>query len=117
MKIENLMHWQWGSYAQNHATKINLLIHLIAVPAFIIANAWLLYATIRLDVVGVSVSTSAMLVSVGLQGFGHDREPIPPAPFSSVGNAAARIFLEQWITFPRFVASGGWLRSYRDAHR
>jgi hypothetical protein len=23
--------------------------------------------------------------------------------------------LEQWITFPRFVLSGGWWRAWRDA--
>jgi hypothetical protein len=26
-----------------------------------------------------------------------------------------RIFFEQWITFPRFVLSGGWLRALRSA--
>jgi len=25
----------------------------------------------------------------------------------------ARIFLEQWITFPRFVLSGGWYHAWR----
>jgi hypothetical protein len=54
-------------------------------------------------------------VSIALQGRGHRGEPVPPVPFSSSGNALARIFLEQWITFPRFVLSGGWSRALRGA--
>jgi hypothetical protein len=27
----------------------------------------------------------------------------------------ARLLLEQWISFPRFVLSGLWLRAYRVA--
>jgi len=30
-------------------------------------------------------------------------------------NALTRIFAEQFITFPRFVLSGGWGRAYRAA--
>jgi hypothetical protein len=31
-----------------------------------------------------------------------------------VGNAISRIFLEQWVTFPRFVLSGAWMRAWRS---
>jgi len=27
----------------------------------------------------------------------------------------SRIFVEQWITFPRFVFSGGWSRNLADS--
>jgi hypothetical protein len=30
-------------------------------------------------------------------------------------NAVARLFLEQWITFPRFLLSGGWSRALRTS--
>ena len=29
----------------------------------------------------------------------------------------SRFFAEQWITFPRFVLSGGWQTNYRAASR
>ena len=56
-----------------------------------------------------------MALSMALQGRGHQREPVPPVPFSGAGNAIARIFLEQWITFPRFVLTGGWWRALRQS--
>ena len=54
------------------------------------------------------------LSPVALQGRGHRKEPVPPEPFTGLGNALSRIFLEQWITFPRFVLSGGWLRALHE---
>jgi hypothetical protein len=54
-----------------------------------------------------------MAVSMALQGRGHRGEVNPPVPFSGAGNALARIFLEQWITFPRFVLTGGWWQAFR----
>jgi hypothetical protein len=54
---------------------------------------------------------AAMIVSVILQGRGHKIEVNPPEPFTGPKNAVSRIFLEQWVTFPRFVLSGGWRRA------
>ena len=56
-----------------------------------------------------------MAVSMILQGRGHKGEAVPPAPFSSPANALSRIFLEQWITFPRFVLTGAWWRALHAA--
>jgi hypothetical protein len=55
-----------------------------------------------------------MALSVALQGRGHRQEPVPPAPFTGPLNAVSRIFLEQWVTFPRFLFSGGWFRALRQ---
>ncbi|MDO8388550.1 MAG: hypothetical protein Q7T13_19415 [Polaromonas sp.] len=35
-------------------------------------------------------------------------------PLLLVGNAVARIGLEQWMTLLRFVFCGGWLRAWRQ---
>jgi hypothetical protein len=56
---------------------------------------------------------TGMVLSIALQGRGHKREAIPPDPFTGPGNAIARIFLEQWVTFPRFLLSGGWSEAFR----
>ncbi len=113
MNSDNLLAWQWKSYPQYHAARLNLLIHLVAVPVFLVANAGLIVAALSTSVVGMALCVLFMLVSVGLQGFGHDRESKAPVPFSNFPDAVARILLEQWVNFPRYVLSGGWIRAYR----
>ena len=46
-----------------------------------------------------------------MQGIGHKREAEPPVPFDGPGDFLARVFVEQFFTFPRFVLTGGWLRN------
>ena len=47
------------------------------------------------------------------QGRTHRLERTAPSPFRGPGDVVARIFAEQWFTFPRFVASGGFARAWR----
>jgi hypothetical protein len=53
--------------------------------------------------------------SFAVKGRGHALEPERPIPFVAPVNALTRIFAEQFITFPRFVLSGGCGRAYRMA--
>jgi hypothetical protein len=55
----------------------------------------------------------AMGTSAGRQGRGHRREREAPAPFAGPGDFLARFLAEQWVTFPRFVLSGGCYRNLR----
>jgi hypothetical protein len=34
-------------------------------------------------------------------------------PFDGAGDVVSRLLVEQWVTFPRFVLSGGWGRNLR----
>lgn len=113
MSVIELLKWQWSGYAQYHGSRANLLLHIAVVPVFLAGNFGLLIALAAQSVMLGLLSLVAMGVSVALQGRGHKLEENPPAPFTGAGNAIARIFLEQWITFPRFVLSGGWLRALR----
>jgi hypothetical protein len=54
-----------------------------------------------------------MALPIVLEGRGHKLEQNPPEPFTSVLNAVGRLYFEQWITFPRFLLSGGWYRALR----
>lgn len=111
MNLSELLLKQWEGYPRVHRSRVNLLIHSVAVPLFwagtlgavtaLLSRVWLLAA----------VSLAAMALSVVLQGYGHKRERVPPEPFTGPANALSRIVLEQWITFPRFVFSGQWLRA------
>lgn len=115
MKLNELLHWQWQGYPRNHQARLNLLLHVILVPLFLVGNIALVVGVVRLSWGSVLAGIAATVVSIALQGRGHKAEVNPPEPFTSVGNALLRIFLEQWVTFPRFVLSGGWLRALRSA--
>ena len=108
-----LLQWQWSDYPAKHRDRTNLVLHIVAVPLFDVA-------TIAL-IVGVAggAGRAALLALVGmaaalfLEGRGHRRERETPTPFAGPIDFASRFFVEQWITFPRFVLSGGFTRNLR----
>jgi hypothetical protein len=110
-----LARWQWEGYANFHQSPRNLLIHVVAVPLFLLGNVIVLVGVLALSwwiaLVGVLVSAGAFAA----QGLGHKSEPFAPIPFSSFGNFVGRLFVEQWWTFPRFVLSGGWAHNLKAA--
>ena len=108
---QGLLAWQWDGYARYHQSRANLLMHIVLVPLFLAGNVALVVGALRLDWVETVVGAACMGVSIALQGKGHADEPVPPVPFSGPANALSRIFLEQWVTFPRFVLTGGWWRA------
>ncbi len=113
MGISELLRWQWDGYPTYHQSRANLLLHIVVVPLFWVGNIGLVVALFSLSWLLALVSIAAMVVSVALQGRGHAQEEVPPVPFSSPANAVSRILLEQWISFPRYLLSGGWLRALR----
>lgn len=115
MTALELLAWQWEGYARFHRSRANLLMHILLVPLFLAGNLALVVGIMRLDWLEAAVGASCMASSMILQGRGHAGEHEPPVPFSSPANALSRIFLEQWITFPRFVLTGAWWRALRAA--
>ena len=114
MNITELLRWQWEGYARVHRSRTNLLIHIVVVPLFVLGNTGLIVALLEKSVALGAVSLATMIVSVALQRRGHKQEQVPPEPFTGPANAISRIFLEQWVTFPRFVISGKWFRAFRS---
>jgi type IV secretory pathway TrbD component len=108
--------WQWADYARYHQSLRNLLVHIVAVPLFLIGNLaavlGLLFLAWGVAIAGVVLSAIAFAV----QGLGHKTEPVPSVPFSGPANVVGRILVEQWVTFPRFVLSGGWSRNVHAAY-
>jgi hypothetical protein len=105
----NWLRWQWEGYPEFHRAKVNLWIHLVAVPWF----SFSAFGVVASLLAGQWMIAGASLLSMGAafgQGFGHNREDEPAIPFSGVGDAFARIFAEQFITCPRFVLSGAGAR-------
>ncbi|MEO8249253.1 MAG: terminase [Burkholderiales bacterium] len=115
MSATELPRWQWEAYPRYHRSLGNLLLHIVLVPLFLVANVALVAALIRGSWLVALVAAGAMVASIALQGRGHRFEALPPEPFTGPGNAVLRIFLEQWVTFPGFVLRGGWLGALRNA--
>jgi len=115
MGISQLLRWQWEGYPKYHQSRPNLLIHIVAVPLFLLGTVALVGAVAELSLLLLAVALGCILVAVALQGLGHRLEPVPPEPFSGPLNFVSRLFFEQWVTFPRFVFSGGWLAALRKA--
>jgi hypothetical protein len=115
--VAELLRWQWDGYAQYHRSRLNLLIHIVAVPLFLIGTVGFVAALFQESLVVAVIYAVVMVIAIALQGRGHKQEQVPPEPFTGPANAVSRIFLEQCVTFPRFVLSGGWFRALREASR
>src|SRR5215471_12381103 len=109
-----LLAWQWSLYPRGHRNRLNLTVHALTEPLFVLGTCAVLLAPIlgawSLAVLGVA----GMVTTVILQGRTHKLERSPPAPFLGPLDVVARLFLEQWITFPRYVLSGEFARAWRD---
>ena len=117
MSMNELLRWQWQGYSRYHQSRANLLIHIVAVPLFLGGTIALLLAVAELSLIACALAVGCIVVAIAFQGHGHRLEPVPPEPFSGPVNFVARVLLEQWVTFPRFVLSGAWraaLRGHRE---
>jgi hypothetical protein len=94
-----------SDYARFHQNRKNLLIHILAVPLFVVClvtSVWLLVSGQYLSALLWFLGT---VLSLALQGVGHKLEPVPPEPFHGPLNFLQRILLEQFYRFWVFVLS------------
>ena len=98
--------WQWADYDRFHQDRGNLIVHCVAVPLFWAGLVALIVAAVQGSWPWALAGLVAAVVSLAAQGRGHRREANPPIPFSSPGNAVARLLVEQLVTFPRYLLSG-----------
>ena len=73
MSVSQLLKWQWGGYPRYHCSRANLLLHIVAVPLFIVANVTAVVALAERAWLVAALAIAAMVVSVALQGRGHRR--------------------------------------------
>ena len=114
-RVSELLAWQWRGYATYHRDRRNLLVHIVAVPLFLAASVLLALGVVRLSAAPIVGGLVGVALSVMVQARGHRLERTPPAPFTGPANLIGRLVLEQWVTFPRFVVTGAWWRSFRAA--
>jgi hypothetical protein len=108
---DGLLAWQWKNYPDAHRDRLNLVLHVITAPLFIAGTLAVLVAP-WVGWLLLPAGLGAMAAALGIQGRGHRREANAPVRFASVADAIARLFVENWVTFPRFVLSGGLVRSF-----
>jgi hypothetical protein len=110
---QGLLAWQWSLYRDGHRDRRNLALHLATVPMFLAGTlaipAGIVLGPWWLSIVGLA----GMVAAIAAQGRGHRGEAVAPVPFRGPGDVIARLFVEQWITFPRYVLSGGLARAWR----
>ena len=102
-------------YAHVHAHRTNLLIHLAAVPLFILAHVGLVAAISHRKPLSALTCVVVAVASLGLQRKGHALELQAPEPFSSGWNFATRLYTEQFYTFPKFVLSVEFQKNWLGA--
>jgi len=109
-----LLDWQWRNYSRNHRDPANLLIHMIGVPMFIAGILAFATQALRAQWFGAAFALVVAVAAFAVQGIGHKRERVAPEPFAGPGDFVARVFAEQFITFPRFVLMGQWARNLAE---
>jgi hypothetical protein len=112
---ERILSWQWSLYADGHRDRRNLALHAATVPLFMAGTLLLVAAAPLVSAWAALAGVAAMAGAMAAQGRGHRGEVVAPVPFAGPADVLARIFLEQWVTFPRFVMTGGFARAWRSA--
>ena len=110
--LEDLLNWQWSDYANKHARRANLLLHLLVVPWFWM-GALLVCSTPFTSLWEALLGVLLIGLSLSARGRGHCLEGEAPAPFNGPLDAATRLLAEQFFTFPRYLLTGGWWRAWR----
>jgi hypothetical protein len=108
-----LLDWQWSDYSVKHRSRTNLLLHIVAVPLFQVGSVVLVGTALARSGVGMGQGGLGMVGALIIQGRGHRGEREAPVPFAGAADFVSRFVVEQWVTFPRFVLSGGWRRNLK----
>ena len=112
MSFPALVSWAWRETPPVHKNAANLLIHLFAVPLFVVGNV-LLVAGVVFDLWLPIAAILCIVVSLALQKFGHSLEENLVPPFAGPRDFLRRIYAEQFCNFWRFLLSGQWYASFK----
>ena len=111
MSFSELLAWAWRETPPLHRHRANLLIHLFAVPLFVIGHGLVVVGIFK--PLFIPVALLCIAVSLVLQKFGHSREQTSVPPFTDFRDFARRLYAEQFCNFWRFLFSGQWHASFK----
>jgi uncharacterized membrane protein YGL010W len=112
MPLGELVAWAWRETPPVHRSTGNLLIHIVAVPMFVVGHA-LLIAAIAANRWLLVAGIGFIVLSLTLQRLGHAMELQAVHPFAGPRDFIRRLYVEQFYNFWRFLFSGGWFASLR----
>ena len=78
----NLPAWQWRTYPHNHQDPTHQVLHLIAVPLFIVAFLLMVSGVFSLDLASIAIGVIGLLAALGLKHHGHRLAAQACEPFS-----------------------------------
>jgi hypothetical protein len=114
MSFSELLAWAWRETPPVHKNVTNLVIHIFAVPLFVVGHIFLLAAVVLVWWLAI-VGLLCIIVSIALQGFGHSLERQQVPAFTGSRDFVRRLYAEQFCNFWRFLFSGQWYSSF-SAH-
>lgn len=112
MSFPELLSWAWRETPPVHKNRTNLLIHIVAVPLFVLGHV-LIVAGILGNPWWFVVGIPGVAVSLAAQKFGHSLEGDRVPPFTGTKDFLRRMYAEQFCNFWRFLLSGRWYASVR----
>jgi len=112
MSFPELLSWAWRETPPVHKNSTNLLIHIVAVPLFVIGHI-LLVAALLVSPWFLLVAVLCVATSLAAQNLGHSLEQNQVHPFTGPRDFLRRIYAEQFCNFWRFLLSGGWYASFQ----
>ena len=119
MSFADVIERQWHGYEDRHRNRNSLLLHIVAVPVFwietfqAVGGLFLLLLGVPGAFAMVFWAAVIMAASLFAQEIGHKMEAAAPEKFTDAADFALRVAAEQYVNFPRFVLTGGWLRNLR----
>ena len=111
MTFSELLAWAWKETPPVHKNTANLIIHIFAVPLFVIGHVSLIagvFINLWISVIGFT----SIVVSLVLQSFGHSLEGNKVPAFTGTRDFFRRLYAEQFCNFWRFLFSGQWFKSF-----
>lgn len=110
MSFPELLSWAWRETPPVHKNRTNLLIHIVAVPLFVLGHVLLIVGFLVSPWLFV-VAILSVAVSLAAQKFGHSLERDQVPPFTGTQDFLRRLYAEQFCNFWRFLLSGRWYSS------
>jgi hypothetical protein len=112
MSFPELVSWAWRETPPVHSNATNLIIHIVAVPLFVLGHV-LLVAGLIIDPWLLAGTALSILLSLVAQRFGHSLEDNQVHAFAGAGDFIRRLYAEQFCNFWRFLFSGQWYASFK----
>ncbi len=113
MSFSELVAWAWRETPPVHRNPKNLVIHIVAVPLFVLGHALVLGGALASGWLAVA-GVLCIFVSVAVQGFGHSLKGQHVPPFTGWRDFLRRLYAEQFYNFWRFLFTGQWYSSFKQ---